>query len=72
MNQRQRNKKLKAAVVVAKPSLQEAWDVIAETLATVETCFFVDTSIPGSYDSSRYNLHDIHSFSLVSKPVREV
>jgi len=73
MNQRQRNKRKKAAALnaPAKPSLQEAWDVVAEACATTGgITFFVNPD--WDTDSTRLALYDMGKFKLISKPVREV
>lgn len=74
MNQRQRNKKLKAAVVAkkTKPSLQEAWDVVAETLAVTDiTCAFVEVDWDTEPRGQRLKLHNLKPI-ITSKPVRGV
>ena len=75
MNQRQRNKKLKAAVAAkkAKPSLQEAWDVVAEHLAAeAVTCAFVDVDWDMEPRGQRLRLYDLGNIRISSKPVRGV
>lgn len=71
MKQRQLNKKRKSAMLptAPKPSLQEAFNVVAETLAaTGKIAFFIEPNWDG--DSNCFRLHELTGFELISKPVR--
>lgn len=71
MNQRQRNKKRKAAAasVIPKPSLQEAFDVVAEHVAG-ENCLFIDTDWDTEPRGQCFRLYSVSRTYAVSKPVR--
>ena len=73
MNQRQRNKKRKAAAtaIIPKPSLQEAFDVVAEHTAG-ENCLFIDIDWDTEPRGQCFRLYSTSHKYAVSKPVRGV